>query len=277
MIYDVLIIGAGPAGVTAAIYLKRAGLNVLVLYKDSGSLKYATIENFYSYDSVKGEDLFNKGLSQLKANNIDVVNEEALAVEGYNEFKITTTSREFYSKYLVIATGLNKGSIPKKYQSYLGSGVSTCAFCDGPFYKKKPVYVVGREPYLSQMKKELSYFTSDINELDDTSIDSLYGNDRIEGVLLKSGEKVNINNLFIALPLNSTALSNNIGVMVDSLIGEEDVVIKPLRDQFTNSPGIAGASILGDGSVSLIIDVSQLLELGVRQELLAQANEQLNN
>jgi len=57
------------------------------------------------------------------------------------------------------------------------------------------------------------------------------------------------------------------GFMVDSLIGEEDVVIKPLRDQFTNSPGIAGASILGDGSVSLIIDVSQLLELGQRKEL----------
>jgi two-component system chemotaxis sensor kinase CheA len=57
------------------------------------------------------------------------------------------------------------------------------------------------------------------------------------------------------------------GFMVDSLIGEEDVVIKPLRDQFTNSPGIAGASILGDGSVSLIIDVSQLLDLGLRQEM----------
>jgi two-component system chemotaxis sensor kinase CheA len=57
------------------------------------------------------------------------------------------------------------------------------------------------------------------------------------------------------------------GFMVDSLIGEEDVVIKPLRDQFTKSPGIAGASILGDGSVSLIIDVSQLLELGFRKEL----------
>ncbi len=65
-----------------------------------------------------------------------------------------------------------------------------------------------------------------------------------------------------------------IGVMVDALIGEEDVVIKPLKDQFTNSPGIAGASILGDGSVSLIIDVGQLLELGVKQELLAQAQEQ---
>jgi len=60
-----------------------------------------------------------------------------------------------------------------------------------------------------------------------------------------------------------------IGIMVDSLIGEEDVVIKPLHDQFTNSPGIAGASILGDGSVSLIIDVTRLLELGVKQELVA--------
>ncbi|MEI6874489.1 MAG: chemotaxis protein CheW, partial [Spirochaetota bacterium] len=58
-----------------------------------------------------------------------------------------------------------------------------------------------------------------------------------------------------------------VGLMVDSLIGEEDVVIKPLRDQFTVSPGIAGASILGDGSVCLIIDVSQLLELGQKREL----------
>ncbi len=60
-----------------------------------------------------------------------------------------------------------------------------------------------------------------------------------------------------------------VGLMVDSLIGEEDVVIKPLKDQFTNSPGIAGASILGDGSVSLIIDVAQLLELGLQQEMQA--------
>ncbi|MBR1640370.1 MAG: chemotaxis protein CheA [Treponema sp.] len=65
-----------------------------------------------------------------------------------------------------------------------------------------------------------------------------------------------------------------IGVMVDALIGEEDVVIKPLKDQFTNSPGIAGASILGDGSVSLVIDVSKLLELGIKQEMLAQERQE---
>lgn len=65
-----------------------------------------------------------------------------------------------------------------------------------------------------------------------------------------------------------------IGVMVDALIGEEDVVIKPLSDQFTASPGIAGASILGDGSVSLIIDVGQLLELGLKQEMNALHNRE---
>jgi two-component system chemotaxis sensor kinase CheA len=57
-----------------------------------------------------------------------------------------------------------------------------------------------------------------------------------------------------------------VGLIVDSLIGEEDVVIKPLRDHYTNAPGIAGANITGDGTVSLIIDVSQLLELGLTRE-----------
>ena len=54
--------------------------------------------------------------------------------------------------------------------------------------------------------------------------------------------------------------------MVDSLIGEEDIVIKPLKDKYTNTPGIAGATVLGDGTVSLILDVSQLIELGLKQE-----------
>jgi two-component system chemotaxis sensor kinase CheA len=79
---------------------------------------------------------------------------------------------------------------------------------------------------------------------------------------IKTEEKQDYNFIVIV----GTA-EKKMGFMVDSLIGEEDVVIKPLRDQFTNSPGIAGASILGDGSVSLIIDVSQLLELGLKKEM----------
>lgn len=215
MTYDVTVIGAGPAGVTCAVYLKRAGLNVLTLYKDSGSLKYATIENFYSYNSISGEELFNKGLEQLKENSIDVINTEVLAIQQELDYKIMTTTGDFYSKYLVIATGLNKGVIPKKYQDYLGSGVSTCAFCDGPFYRKKTVWVTGKEPYLSQMKTELNYFTKDIVEVDESKIDSLYGNERIEGINLSNGDKIEANNLFIALPLSASSLSSNLGVMID--------------------------------------------------------------
>lgn len=86
--------------------------------------------------------------------------------------------------------------------------------------------------------------------------------DRIFGIKRENSE-VNSEYRFIVVVGSN---EKKVGLMVDSLIGEEDVVIKPLKDQFTNSPGIAGASILGDGSVSLIIDVSQLLELGLRQE-----------
>ena len=215
MTYDAIIIGAGPAGVTCAVYLKRAGLNVLVLYKDSGSLKFATIDNFYSYESIKGEDLFNKGLEQLKANNIDVVMTEVLAISQELDFRLMTTSGDYLGKYLVIASGLNKGVIPKKYQEYLGNGVSTCAFCDGPFYRKKSVWVTGKEPYLTQMKTELSYFTKDINVIDESLINSLFGTERIEGVELNNGETLSINNLFIAIPLGASSISTNLGVMID--------------------------------------------------------------
>ncbi|MCK4797243.1 MAG: chemotaxis protein CheW, partial [Spirochaetes bacterium] len=60
--------------------------------------------------------------------------------------------------------------------------------------------------------------------------------------------------------------NKKIGLLVDSVVGEEDIVIKPLRDKYTNTPGIAGATILGDGTVSLILDISQLIELGLKVE-----------
>jgi two-component system chemotaxis sensor kinase CheA len=89
---------------------------------------------------------------------------------------------------------------------------------------------------------------------------SLIRLDRLFGIPTQRNDEYN----FIVIV--GTA-EKKMGFMVDSLIGEEDVVIKPLRDQYTNSPGIAGASILGDGSVSLIIDVGQLLELGLHKEM----------
>jgi two-component system chemotaxis sensor kinase CheA len=129
---------------------------------------------------------------------------------------------------------------------------------------------VGREIYsipITSVIESLRIKPEDIKMIDNyevfnirNDVISLLRLNRLFGI--KTEEQQDYNFIVIV----GTA-EKKMGFMVDSLIGEEDVVIKPLRDQFTNSPGIAGASILGDGSVSLIIDVSQLLELGLRREM----------
>jgi two-component system chemotaxis sensor kinase CheA len=129
---------------------------------------------------------------------------------------------------------------------------------------------VGEEIYsipITSVIESLRIKPEEINFIDNyevinvrNDVISLLRLNRLFGI--KTEEKTDYNFIVIV----GTA-EKKMGFMVDSLIGEEDVVIKPLRDQFTNSPGIAGASILGDGSVSLIIDVSQLLELGQRKEM----------
>jgi two-component system chemotaxis sensor kinase CheA len=129
---------------------------------------------------------------------------------------------------------------------------------------------VGEEIYsipITSVIESLRIKPEDIQMIDNyevfnirSDVISLLRLNRLFGI--KTGEQQEYNFIVIV----GTA-EKKMGFMVDSLIGEEDVVIKPLRDQFTNSPGIAGASILGDGSVSLIIDVSQLLELGLKKEM----------
>jgi len=129
---------------------------------------------------------------------------------------------------------------------------------------------VGSEIYsipITSVIESLRIKPEDINMIDNyevfnirSDVISLLRLNRLFGIKTEENKDYN----FIVIV--GTA-ERKMGFMVDSLIGEEDVVIKPLRDQFTNSPGIAGASILGDGSVSLIIDVSQLLELGLKKEM----------
>jgi two-component system chemotaxis sensor kinase CheA len=129
---------------------------------------------------------------------------------------------------------------------------------------------VGSEIYsipITSVIESLRVKPSEIKKIDNyevfnlrSDVISLLRLNRLFGI--RTDEKQDYNFIVIV----GTA-EKKMGFMVDSLIGEEDVVIKPLRDQFTNSPGIAGASILGDGSVSLIIDVSQLLELGLKKEM----------
>ncbi len=217
MIYDAIIIGAGPAGATAAIYLKRTGLNVLVFYKDKGSLEFAKLKNFYGYTGISGDNLFDTGISQLKELGVDVVCDEVLSCESdyMSKISVSTKDNTYEGKTLLIASGISRAKINKEIQKYLGSGVSTCAFCDGPFYRGKTIYVTGEEPYLSHLTSELSYFSKDIIDVPYEEIKQLTGDMNLDGIILKDGTKILANNLFLAVPFGSKALSNTLGVMLD--------------------------------------------------------------
>lgn len=146
--YDIIIIGAGPAGLTAAIYAARAEKKVLLLEKENfgGQITYSPkIENYPGIFSVSGNELADKMLSQVMALGVDIELYEAISVSDIGEFKIVkTTGGDFSTKAVIIATGSKHRRLNVDGEDDLiGEGVSYCAVCDGAFYKGKRVAVVG--------------------------------------------------------------------------------------------------------------------------------------
>lgn len=146
--YDVVIIGAGIAGITSAIYLKRYNLNVLVIEKDypGGQLnKISKIENYPGFKEISGMDLAMSLYEQLKSLNIQIIFSKVLNINVENNKKIIETSNEVYeTKYVVLATGRKPRKLGLEEEEYLlGKGISYCATCDGPLFKDKEVCVIG--------------------------------------------------------------------------------------------------------------------------------------
>ena len=149
-IYDVVIIGSGPAGDTAAIYCQRAGLKAVLVsgYEIGGQLTTTTtIENFPGFPGgIKGTELMDKMMTQVKELNCPVVNENVSDVDlNVYPYKVTLTNNENYlTNNIIIATGAKAKylGLPNE-ENYIGKGVSVCATCDGFFYKKKTVCVIG--------------------------------------------------------------------------------------------------------------------------------------
>ena len=149
-IYDVVIIGSGPAGDTAVIYCQRAWLKVVLVsgYEIGGQLTTTTtIENFPGFPGgIKGTELMDKMMTQVKELNCPVVNENVSDVDlNVYPYKVTLTNNENYlANNIIIATGAKAKylELPNE-QNYIGKGVSVCATCDGFFYKKKTVCVIG--------------------------------------------------------------------------------------------------------------------------------------
>ena len=146
MIYDLIIIGMGPAGVSAAIYTKRAGLNVLCLDRAmiGGYVNYIDRVENYPGVLMSGPDLAFKFYEHIKELDIEYLNKEVVSVVDGDVKQVMIVDSEYLCKNVLIATG----RIPRKLgldneEELEGKGISHCALCDGAFYKGKTVAVVG--------------------------------------------------------------------------------------------------------------------------------------
>ncbi|MBQ7645992.1 MAG: FAD-dependent oxidoreductase [Clostridia bacterium] len=147
MTYDIIIIGAGPAGLTAAVYARRAAKSVLVLEAMTYGgqiINTPDIENYPAEAHISGFDLATKMYEQAKALGAEFVFEKAVNIENGDLKKVITAENSYLSKAVIIATGSESRKLGLENEDELiGRGVSYCATCDGAFYRNKYVAVVG--------------------------------------------------------------------------------------------------------------------------------------
>jgi thioredoxin-disulfide reductase len=149
MLYDLIIIGSGPAGISAAIYASRQKLNFLIISKDVGgqlAKKAVDICNYPGFERVSGPDLIKSMVSQMEKNGIEVTAGEVLKIEKQGEkFVLKTDLEETYEALsVIIATGADPRTLEVPGEKeFIGKGVSYCALCDGPIFKDKTVAVIG--------------------------------------------------------------------------------------------------------------------------------------
>ena len=145
--YDVLIIGAGPAGLTAAIYARRAGKSVLVLEKDTfgGQITFSPkLENYPGFETISGNELAQRMLEQAMALGADVDMDTVLGIEDGAVKTVIGESGRYEARAVIIAAGARhrRLGLPRE-EEMIGNGLSFCAVCDGAFYQDAHVAVIG--------------------------------------------------------------------------------------------------------------------------------------
>lgn len=148
MIYDTIIIGAGPAGLTAAIYLKRANKSVLVLEKETfgGQITHSPkVENYPGFISVSGIEFADKLVEQAMAQGADIDMDEAKGIIKQGDiFTVKGDRSDYQGKSVIIATGSKHRTLGlENEEKFTGEGISYCAVCDGAFYKDMDIAVIG--------------------------------------------------------------------------------------------------------------------------------------
>ena len=277
---DMLILGYGPAGISAALYGLRAGLEVLIVGKDGGALSKAhLIQNYYGLENpLTGEQLLEVGKNQALALGAKIVEDEVidLMFDGAS-FSAKGLKGEYHGKVCVMATGAARRSHPLPGMAEMeGHGVSYCAVCDSFFYRKKNVAVLGSGEYALHEAQELLQVVSSVTILTNGApvtaefpenirvekrhLQSLVGEGAFKGVHYEDGAEENFDGLFVALGSeNATDLALKAGAAFDAgkLVLDENLQ--------TTLPGLYAAGDCTGG----ILQVSVAVGEGARASLAA--------
>ena len=176
--YDIIIVGGGPAGMTAALYALRNDKTVLILEKESFGGQIATsprLENYPTIPSISGSEWADLVFTQITELGAEFELEEVESVEKLEKgFKIKTNYNEYECLAVIVANGVKprKMGIDRE-DEFTGKGISYCAVCDGPFYKGKEIYLVGDANTALQYALLLSSYCPKVHML--TSFDKLFG------------------------------------------------------------------------------------------------------
>ena len=251
---DLLVVGKGPAGISAAIYAKRAGLDVVVVGNGYGALgKTDKINNFYGHeDTLTGVELVEKGIRQAENLGVEVISDEVIGLSWNGNYAIKGLENEFDAKAVVLATGSSRVTPKiKGIKEFEGRGVSYCAVCDAFFYRGKDVAILGNGEYAVAEAEELVHVVNSVTILTDGKemtcevpdnikvntgkLSEFTGEDKIAKAVFEDGELA-IDGLFIAVGVaGSVDFARKLGALVD---GNKIVVDADMK---TNIPGLFAA------------------------------------
>lgn len=241
--YDTIIIGSGPAGISASLYIARANLNVLIISKNESKLdKTAKIENYYGFQKpISGLELKENGIKQAQNLGVKILEKEVISIK-YLEHELyeiivanQSKTEKYIAKTVVLATGINrKSSKIKGLEDFEGRGISYCATCDAVFYKNKDVAVLGNGDYaigeienllpivktvtmLTNGEKQTLEYRNNKISINSKRIKEFKGNKKVEKIEFEDNTNQNIDGIFIAEGIASSVdFAKKLGAKIEN-------------------------------------------------------------